>query len=78
MESKKYAHDRLHSAIVKTLDESGLTIAGLGMLWSAEIDEAPRNCEQRVRRLRKRLPKQMVDLVSLLDAIGCKLTLEKK
>ena len=78
MESKEYAHDRLHSAIAQALVDSGLTTAGLGMMWSAELDEAPRTCEQRVRRLRKRLPKQMIDIISLLDAIGCKLTLEKK
>ena len=78
MQDEEYAHDRLHAALVQALDESGLTIAGLGMMWSAEVDQSPRTCEQRVRRLRNKLPQQMIDIISLMDAVGCKLTLEKR
>ena len=76
--SKKYPHDRLHASIVKALDASGFTTAGLGMVWSAEVDEAPRTCEQRIRRLREGLPLQAIDIVSLMDAIGYDVVLKKR
>ena len=76
--SKQYPHDRLHAAIVKALDGSGFTTAGLGVLWSAETDDAPRTCEQRVRRLREGLPLQAVDIVNLMDAIGYDVVLKKR
>jgi hypothetical protein len=77
--SKKYPHDRLHAAIVKALDDSGFTAYGLGIMLSAETDEAPRTCEQRIRRLRDQgLPIQAIDIVSLMDAIGYDVVLKKR
>ena len=74
----KYPHNRLHSAIVTALDKSGLTTSGLGMVLSAEVNALPRTCEQRIRRLREGLPMQVIDLVSLLDAIGYDIVLKKR
>jgi hypothetical protein len=77
-EKIEYPHDRLHKKIVEALDASGLTIVGLGRVLGAEVDLAPKTCEQRIRRLREGLPIQTIDLVSLMDAIGYEIVLKKK
>ena len=76
--SKPSPHDRFHQSVMQALEASGLTIPGLGMVLSAEIDESPRTCEQRIRRLRSGLPVQVIDLVYLLDAIGYEFVLKKR
>jgi hypothetical protein len=78
MEIPEYPHDRLHQEIVQALDGSRLTTVGLGRVLGAETDLAPKTCEQRIRRLRSGLPIQVIDLVSLMDAIGYEVAIRPK
>lgn len=78
MHKTNFPPDRLHRAIVDAINSKKLTDAGLGAVLSPEIDESPRTCAQRVRRLKGGLPLQVIDLSLLLDAIGFELRVVKK
>jgi hypothetical protein len=74
----QYPHDLLHQSIVNALADSRLTTTGLARILSAENDKAPRTCEQQIRRLEKRLPMPVIELVSFLDALGYDVILKKR
>jgi hypothetical protein len=71
----QFPHEAFHHSLAQSLASSGRTIAGLGQFLSAENDKDPRTNEQMIRRLRKRLSPQVIELISLLDSIGLELTL---
>jgi hypothetical protein len=73
-----FPHEKFHEAIKTAMLSSGLTIAGLGRILSAENDKDPRTCEQQIRRLEKRLPYPVIELVSFLDALGYDVILKKR
>lgn len=50
----------------------------LGQMWAAETSENPAATMARARRWRIGLPKSIVDLALLLDALGYRLTIVKK
>lgn len=50
----------------------------LGQMWAAETDENPIATMARARRWRIGLPKSIVDLALLLDALGYRLAIVKK
>jgi hypothetical protein len=76
--SQVYPSDLFHAALSEAIQASGYSPTGLGQIWSAENDINPRTNEQRVRRLLEALPIQVVDLISLLDAIGYDVTIKKR
>jgi hypothetical protein len=74
----QYPHEKFHESVKNVMVSSGLTIAGLGRILSAENDKDPRTCEQQIRRLEKLLPYPVIELISFLDALGYDVTIKKR
>jgi DNA-binding phage protein len=71
----QFPHESFHKSLIREIANSGQTIAGLGRTLSKENDKLPRTNERMIRRLRDRLNPQVMELITLLDALGLELTI---
>lgn len=68
------SHDRFQNAVLRAIESSDMSpsqIAGV-------LRIAPRTCDQRLRRLRSKLPIQIMDLLDLMDAVGYEINVKKR
>jgi hypothetical protein len=74
----QFPHETFHHSLAQALANSGQTIAGLGRSLSEENGKLPRTNEMMIRRLRDRLNPQVIELITLLDALGLELAIVQR
>jgi hypothetical protein len=74
----QFPHETFHHSLAQALANSGQTIAGLGRSLSEENGKFPRTNERMISRLRDRLNPQVIELITLLDALGLELAIVPK
>lgn len=74
----EYPSDRFHEAFNEAIASTGLTPAQVARHWSAETDKDPLAMQMTLGRWAKRLPKTIVDLVSLLDALDFEIIIQRR
>lgn len=68
--------DRLHQETLQAIGT--LTDYRIGHMWAAENDGDPKRLMARSREWRLKLPKTLADFAEMMEAIGCRVTIEPK
>lgn len=74
----EYPSDRFHESFKAAIASTGMTPAEIARAWSAETDKAPLAMQMTLGRWTKALPKTVIDLVSLLDALDFEIVIQRR